>query len=355
MLNFYTIVVIATIISSCVMLALLFRDELLSKKCKTGFTALFIIIVATSIIDLLSINLNENILNNTYIKYLLNVIVLYIASSFGYLYILLTVDNLSNKTKVFIHIFLVINLILPLLSIFTGEIFYYDLNNAYTTGNSFDLYLFYMPISIFFMFYRMNIIIKEFNNKNEYTLIFLCMFVIASLITHYITENKVFWIVLVITLTMFYVFYTLLLSQRDVLTNLSNRRCYENQIYYLRSKSQILSIDLNDFKHLNDTYGHTYGDFCLSIVGKYIDKVYGKYGYCFRIGGDEFTVILTKKLDDVDSLNKELISMLNSFDGDRPLPTLSIGYSYFDPKSSNIHRTIENADKMMYEIKNQSK
>ena len=77
--------------------------------------------------------------------------------------------------------------------------------------------------------------------------------------------------------------------QIDRTTQLLNRRCYEREIENMKSSAYVLILDINKFKQINDTYGHAEGDRCLALVAQQIFSVYGKYGFCYRIGGDEFT------------------------------------------------------------------
>ena len=55
-------------------------------------------------------------------------------------------------------------------------------------------------------------------------------------------------------------------------------------------------IDANDFKLINDTYGHQCGDWALAKISEAILNVYSKVGFCYRIGGDEFCVILRQNV-----------------------------------------------------------
>jgi diguanylate cyclase (GGDEF)-like protein len=90
---------------------------------------------------------------------------------------------------------------------------------------------------------------------------------------------------------------TLLLEKmayKDFLTGGFNRSAYERDIQsYIDAKKQfrLILLDLNDLKLINDTYGHSQGDEAIRIVFKSME--YGfKSGVCYRIGGDEFAVIL---------------------------------------------------------------
>ena len=83
---------------------------------------------------------------------------------------------------------------------------------------------------------------------------------------------------------------------------------FQNQ----NEKAAVLFFDVDDFKSVNDQYGHLYGDECLKFVGKAILDVYGDKGSCYRIGGDEFCVILKKGLDQIELLNEQLTNVLSS-------------------------------------------
>ncbi len=57
----------------------------------------------------------------------------------------------------------------------------------------------------------------------------------------------------------------------------------------------LVVFDVDDFKQINDRYGHMKGDLCLADIAECIKKAYASFGYCYRIGGDEFCVITEKR------------------------------------------------------------
>ncbi|MBQ0058812.1 MAG: GGDEF domain-containing protein [Lachnospiraceae bacterium] len=84
-------------------------------------------------------------------------------------------------------------------------------------------------------------------------------------------------------------------SNTDQLTQLSNRRAYENDITKLdpRDKNLVyVSIDLNELKVVNDSLGHEAGDELLKGISKCMKQSFESHGKVYRIGGDEFAVIL---------------------------------------------------------------
>lgn len=78
----------------------------------------------------------------------------------------------------------------------------------------------------------------------------------------------------------------------DPTTSLLNRRAFTNKLASIRYSTAIIIIDANDFKKINDTYGHPCGDWALAKIAETIFKIYSNVAYCYRIGGDEFCVIL---------------------------------------------------------------
>ncbi len=85
------------------------------------------------------------------------------------------------------------------------------------------------------------------------------------------------------------------LSYRDALTNLNNPRSYQEHMEELSKKKLpygLIFMDLNDFKMVNDTYGHEAGDALLNITAKRLQNSIREKDKAFRIGGDEFVVVI---------------------------------------------------------------
>ena len=82
-------------------------------------------------------------------------------------------------------------------------------------------------------------------------------------------------------------------NQLDALTGLLNQNSYLNRTAEMRRSGGVLVVfDVDDFKQINDRYGHLQGDVCLAEIADCIKKAYARCGYCYRIGGDEFCVLL---------------------------------------------------------------
>lgn len=82
-------------------------------------------------------------------------------------------------------------------------------------------------------------------------------------------------------------------NQLDGLTGLLNQNSFLNRSEEMNyTNGMLIVFDVDDLKHVNDVFGHVKGDLCLSIIADCIKKAYAKYGYCYRVGGDEFFVLL---------------------------------------------------------------
>ena len=144
-----------------------------------------------------------------------------------------------------------------------------------------------------------------------------------------------------------------LILQVDAVTRQLNRRCYDVSISDLDAPATIIYFDVNRFKQVNDTLGHTAGDRCLITVASLIRSVYRKKCRCYRIGGDEFCVILNDGLDRVEALNARFpgeIAELHA--ADARMPGVSLGYARYDGAGASVQRVIEQADAMLYRNKN---
>lgn len=85
------------------------------------------------------------------------------------------------------------------------------------------------------------------------------------------------------------------LAYTDGLTQVLNRTAFEEALLGTRTGEEAMVIfDINSFKQVNDRYGHQAGDELLCQAARCIQRAFGPYGSCYRIGGDEFAVLLPR-------------------------------------------------------------
>lgn len=152
-------------------------------------------------------------------------------------------------------------------------------------------------------------------------------------------------------------------SKTDQLTGLLNKQTTEELITSLlekdhkkKNKGALLMIDVDKFKHVNDTYGHIAGDKVLMAIGNIIHESFKGMDIAGRIGGDEFMVYLR----DIDSSSTALQLAAKISDRarhlfpDEPLGkcvSLSIGIALFPEHSKNFEDLYRAADKALYYVK----
>ena len=147
------------------------------------------------------------------------------------------------------------------------------------------------------------------------------------------------------------------LADSDELTGLPNRRKFEKDFTELLAAGNpgfLLFIDLNDFKSINDTQGHTVGDELLKKIGRHLSNSPLTADRAYRHGGDEFLIICRGPESDMRLTVEFLIS---SFDKKWELENsglfcgASIGLSCFPSDSTDPDELFSRADKAMYKAK----
>lgn len=184
------------------------------------------------------------------------------------------------------------------------------------------------------------------------------------------------WLVTAISFLLLILYYVNMNLKLDPLTSLLNKRSYLLAIKNINFSTAIIIIDSNKFKCVNDKYGHKTGDDALKEIAEAIMKVYDKIGRCYRIGGDEFAVILKKgkleqladknnyqnKFIKINEYEEKLDTILKNWSDNREYLKFGVSQgfavyyesdSYFIDYSEQIpiEKVIEKSDKEMYKNK----
>lgn len=153
------------------------------------------------------------------------------------------------------------------------------------------------------------------------------------------------------------------LAYIDPLTNIWNRHAMNEQIENLLRKpeelarSAMLFLDLDCFKHVNDTYGHTIGDFLLAHVAGLLTKIMRREDTVARLGGDEF-VILLRSIETVEAAEivgqkivKAIAAPIETENGTCLHVTASVGIALYGPEIQSAVDYIKASDIAMYRAK----
>ena len=125
------------------------------------------------------------------------------------------------------------------------------------------------------------------------------------------------------------------------------------------NKGAVLFIDLDDFKHINDGLGHQYGDILLQQIAAGIAGIPGLRGHCYRMGGDEFVIIVEPELfGDLDKVINNITLLFNKqwyLMETEYFCTMSMGIAFFPDNSVDVHEITRMADVAMYAAKRSGK
>lgn len=153
------------------------------------------------------------------------------------------------------------------------------------------------------------------------------------------------------------------LSTTDVLTNVYNRLQFDKTLKEVIAEddrhqrvSALLFIDVDHFKHINDTLGHHNGDLLLKEASKRLSSCLRRNDFLARLGGDEFGLILRTIQDKsiVEGVAKKICSTFTTpflIDNHQVNITLSIGVAYYPDNGKDPTTLMQNADIALYKAK----
>lgn len=149
----------------------------------------------------------------------------------------------------------------------------------------------------------------------------------------------------------------------DSLTNLPNRVLFNERLKEILAEAKtyghntgLMLLDLDNFKGVNDTMGHSMGDCLITEVGTRLNKIIHTYDILARLGGDEFVFIIHKIKDEYDMINisEKILCAFDSpfFIGGREIfITSSIGIALYPKDSTNSDDLFKCADSALYHAK----
>lgn len=147
----------------------------------------------------------------------------------------------------------------------------------------------------------------------------------------------------------------------DALTGLYNRRALEEHLGKLlatRTKSNLglLIIDIDNFKDINDVYGHQAGDLYLKEISSLFIRELSREDKVYRYAGDEFVIVICDSDSELvrqkaETVRKSVNSLFVPWDDRYIHTTISVGFTMTNSKVNNIDALIHKADKALYKIK----
>ena len=150
------------------------------------------------------------------------------------------------------------------------------------------------------------------------------------------------------------------LSNTDPLTELPNRSFFlasHNNIVRRNTSHSLICLDMDNFKKINDSLGHQTGDILIKQIAKRLQKMAGTKATCYRLGGDEFSVLIDNVTDIhhithfaqtiLDNMARPFIINKQEF-----VLGASVGIAFYPEDGSSPQELLKNADTAMYFAKN---
>jgi diguanylate cyclase (GGDEF)-like protein len=270
------------------------------------------------------------------------------------------VDNL--KKKWYYSLPPIIMILLSIINIFTPILFNIDSNNVYSR-----LPLIWTSIPLILMLYLYILILVSksapINSKKIIIgiLIFLSLPIIGAVLQLLYYGLHLIWPSTALAILISYLIFESTSNSKDFLTGVYTRERAEEQIEkYLRSKKElsVIMVDLDNFKYINDTYGHHFGDEMLVRVSSLLEEIFSENSLVARYGGDEF-LIVTEITDQVlISKKRNQIQELVSKSKTSEIHDLKISFGVttcYNPELRTSRELIIEADNNMYKDKEKMK
>lgn len=270
--------------------------------------------------------------------------------------------KVKEKQK-FLMIFLLLNLMICIISLFTGSFFYVDQNNIYHRGPYFALHVAYCyGLLIYCLIFLIKN--KQFIEKRKYIsmLIYFIPMAIGTTIQVLFYGYSLNWVGMMLSLLIIYFNIQNRGINTDYLTGIYNRRQFDEYIKERiknstenKSFSAIL-LDLNEFKSINDRFGHKIGDEALKDSVEIIRRSLNTDDFIARFGGDEF-VIITDIYNEqtLDKVVNRIRKNVETFNINNLKPyniNFSIGYDIYSCNSKmEADEFFKHIDMLMYENK----
>jgi diguanylate cyclase (GGDEF)-like protein/PAS domain S-box-containing protein len=150
------------------------------------------------------------------------------------------------------------------------------------------------------------------------------------------------------------------LSNTDPLTDLPNRSFFQashSNIVRRDTQHALICLDMDNFKKINDSLGHQTGDVLIKQIAKRLQKIAGTQATCYRLGGDEFSILIDNSTDIhhitqfaqtiLDSMARPFIINKQEF-----VLGASLGIAFYPEDGRNPQELLKNADTAMYFAKN---
>ena len=264
---------------------------------------------------------------------------------------------------------LIANFIFQFISLFTNWMITIDENHVYHHGSLYVIYVVMYFIVIVLTIFEFALFGRKFRKKNSLSLYSILAFVVIAVSLQMAFDIRISYIALTIALAFLFIHHSefsqlsaddkieeqKILITIDPLTGIANRYSYEQDLSSIDYNDDfvVFSVDINGLKRANDNFGHKAGDELIVGTAETISAILGKYGKCYRTGGDEFIALTHVSNTKIDDIIHELTKKAEKWSGNE-IKELSLSIGAASKKEFNdysIDELVGEADQRMYKIK----
>ena len=331
------------------MFLFIFSKRSVDKRTNHHFAVFLIVILAVNISEIADRYMS-------FLPYLNNM--RYLACAIGYalrpvtLVIVIEVLLRFEKRRILLWIPVIANAVLSFLSCYNHLMFYFEPDNSLMHGP-----IGYVPHIISAAYLLMLVVLtvknQEYLDPKEPFLIYYLAFIctLATLMEMYCDAYFVLSGAMMVSCTLYYMFFYVQSNKKDELTGLLNRNTFLNDVSALKGHSYaLISIDMNGLKNVNDNRGHAEGDKALEKVSSAIMTCADSHVRIYRVGGDEFMLIGRRKSE--DETRKLIESMRSALLKTKYM--CSFGYTMVSG-NDDFNDACKTADSRMYDDKRKYK
>ena len=345
---YFLIITIIDIFTLSIMCVFVRYNGILRKRLRLRFISAFLLIILIAILELLTIVVDDGPASLRWLNILANYLGFGLTPAVS---IVLSFTLGKNRSQKIMAAAELVYLAVLGISLLFGGVFSVDRNNHYMRGDAFWIYLAAYFMSIVYLLVITARTIRKYQNKSKNCIYLIAVFLsIGSTIQVICPQIHVTWLCVTLLSILYYVYCNIMWQELDGLTGLLNQSSYLNKTASFNQDAILMVFDLDDFKDINDQYGHLKGDQCLVEVADSIRNAYFNDGLCYRIGGDEFFVLLNSDADTEaceKRLQKELEKRRKTL---AVLPEVSFGSAVFRV-GDDINKVKDMADLQMYQMK----
>lgn len=356
-LSFYTSVIVLGCFSCGIMVLAALGNVVLPKEKRGLFIAIFLGVIAGSLFEWGAKMLDGVGGVASFAIVALKLCEFMISPALAVLYTAVFYPTLTDKRLVDAVKLLVFHAALELALAPFGIVFYVDEGGVYRHGVGYAIYIIAYISSALFLLVETKRCSVSFQARNR-TLPWLTLTLVLTGVVIQMMDGSahVVWLSMAMAGTLLYLFYCAIIQQSDSVTRLLNRYSFDSAMQVLARPAVVIFFDVDDFKHVNDSFGHAIGDQVLAAVGRALFETFSKEGSCYRIGGDEFCAIVYADVARAHELEEEFCRRLEETRREMPiLPTVSAGGAAYDPATSDLDEVKRRADARMYESKRAKK